>query len=420
MELDDFEQLDKISKDIEWNKKLRKLSLFCYLVIIGFFVRPGIEKKLVTLHQEQENLISRISSKFSNIHHENQEIHRYLYTHNTFLVYPKKLEILSNLQKNLEFLKKSFNHRNILPVNITEQIIPHKNDILTINAEVVQYNENFVRRRIKEYNSLFQKSPYPLDENQKRAVIIDDCHNLIVAGAGSGKTEVIINRIAYLLERKPDTISPEKILVLAYQNKAANEIQERLLERYKINVKIKTFHALGKEICEYGSRYSNEEIPKLKFSGDNADIQFSGYIRHLYQNSLNDPHFEQLIWNFLLSYGDSNVYKSESDFDNPHAYYEYAKNLQYTTLTGVKVKSKAECEVFNFYFTHRVNGKNIEVRYESPAEWMKYSNAEGMEKVPHPDFFLPGFNIYHETLGNRQEWKCTPLVLWQGSSARIR
>ncbi|WP_292348050.1 UvrD-helicase domain-containing protein, partial [Methanoregula sp. PtaB.Bin085] len=300
------------------------------------------------------------------------------------------------MKNNLDALKLTFNHRNLLPRPLVEQIIPLKTEILAVNEGIVNFNEYFIQTRMNDYQPLFLKSPYPLDENQKRAVIIDDCHNLIVAGAGSGKTEVIINRIAYLTERKPDTVSPERILVLAYQNKAAHEIQERLAERYNINVKIKTFHALGKEICEHASQYLNKEVPRLKFTGDNADYQFSKYISEMFRTSRDDPVFDRLLWNFLFSYGYSSVEKSEEDFTDLQDYYNYVRNLQYTTLGGIKVKSKAECEIFNFYFSHRVNGKPIGIEYESPAKWMAYLDGEGKEKIPQPDFFLPGFDIYHE------------------------
>jgi superfamily I DNA/RNA helicase len=63
------------------------------------------------------------------------------------------------------------------------------------------------------------------------AIIIDDTHNLVVAGAGSGKTEVLITRVAYLKERESDGIIAKRILILAFQNKAAREISERLNKR---------------------------------------------------------------------------------------------------------------------------------------------------------------------------------------------
>ncbi len=255
-----------------------------------------------------------------------------------------------------------------------------------------------------EYDYLFKKSPFPLDENQKRAVIIDDKHNLVVAGAGSGKTEVLITRIAYLIERKPDTINPERILALAFQNKAANEMKQRLKERYGFNVKIKTFHALGKEILER----SSDKPPRLLFSGDNYTLEFKKFIGTCYNQSMkNDLNFQTELIEYMKYFGDEE--KTEADFKDKKEYYDYIKLLKYTTLDGTKVKSHAERQILNFLLTHSINGEVIRVEYEKPAQWMEYTNSRGQTQTPKPDFFLPQFDLYWEHWaidqnGNVPEW----------------
>jgi len=114
------------------------------------------------------------------------------------------------------------------------------------DAEITHYNPEFVSRNKKEYSDLFKRENLVLDDDQQTAIITDDKHNWVVAGAGSGKTEVLITRIAYLIKRRSDTIEPNRIIVLAFQNKAADEISERLKKRYKVDVEVRTFHSLGK------------------------------------------------------------------------------------------------------------------------------------------------------------------------------
>lgn len=79
------------------------------------------------------------------------------------------------------------------------------------------HNPNYIKRKKSEYAKLFQLH-FPLDEEQKQAVITDDKYNLVIAGAGAGKTEVLINRIIYLTNKRP-AINPDRILAIAFQKK---------------------------------------------------------------------------------------------------------------------------------------------------------------------------------------------------------
>lgn len=84
-----------------------------------------------------------------------------------------------------------------------------------------------------------------LNEKQKEAVIAPLSNILVLAGAGSGKTRVLVSRIAWLIEN--EAISPHSILAVTFTNKAASEMRERLGHLLAMPVDglwVGTFHGL--------------------------------------------------------------------------------------------------------------------------------------------------------------------------------
>lgn len=84
-----------------------------------------------------------------------------------------------------------------------------------------------------------------LNDMQKEAVMHTEGPLLILAGAGSGKTTVLVNRIAYLLTEK--NVRPYNILAITFTNKAANEMKarvERLFDESANDIWVSTFHSM--------------------------------------------------------------------------------------------------------------------------------------------------------------------------------
>ena len=88
-----------------------------------------------------------------------------------------------------------------------------------------------------------------LNKQQIKAVSQIDGTMLVLAGAGSGKTTVLVRRIIYMIEQG---IAPDNILAITFSHKAAMEMRSRVIKNVPDNlgriVKVKTFHALCAEI----------------------------------------------------------------------------------------------------------------------------------------------------------------------------
>lgn len=82
-----------------------------------------------------------------------------------------------------------------------------------------------------------------LNEQQQSAVFGDLGNYLVIAGAGTGKTTVLVNRIAYLIDHFK--VKAHRILALTFTNKAANQMKERIINLTSSaeNVRASTFHS---------------------------------------------------------------------------------------------------------------------------------------------------------------------------------
>lgn len=95
------------------------------------------------------------------------------------------------------------------------------------NKQREKNNSTYVKNELSYQSDYFDKLfKYPLDTQQRTAIVTTEDNTLVVSSAGSGKTSTIVGKVRYLVERKG--IKPEEILVVTYTRKAASELRERM------------------------------------------------------------------------------------------------------------------------------------------------------------------------------------------------
>ena len=263
--------------------------------------------------------------------------------------------------------------------------------------DVEAYCSRYTKRMIEQYSTYFDNvESNPLTEKQRQACVIDEDNNLVLAGAGTGKTSVMIGRAGFLLEA--GQAQPSEILMLAFGNKAAAEMQERLDERLAGNqqgVAASTFHKLGKDIIAQveGAQPSIGAIAE-------DDKKLQREVNLWFEARINDKHYRQ----GLLHYFDHYLYPTTNPFDfkSEGEYYEYIKDNEIRTLKGEMVKSVGECLIANRLFM-----LGVEYRYEADYQ-VKTRSLEFRQYAP--DFYLPDHDIYIEFYGIDRNGNTAPYV----------
>ena len=99
------------------------------------------------------------------------------------------------------------------------------------------------RFRYRKYFDSVEK--FPLTVKQRQCVIVDEQRNLVIAGAGTGKTSTVVGKVGFLVKSKKR--NPVTFLQ-SYNRNAAKELKERIKAKAKVEVEVGTFHSIGKSI----------------------------------------------------------------------------------------------------------------------------------------------------------------------------
>lgn len=169
---------------------------------------------------------------------------------------------------------------------------------------VDKYNVSFVNtEKIRFKKLLSDIDGKSLDEQQRDAVVRNEDSNLVIAGAGSGKTLTISAKVKYLVAKG---IKPEEILLFSFSKKSAEELTERIKTKLNLNVQASTFHSFGFNILK-----NFNDTKKVMELMDVDEVITNKSLSKILEN---DIEFNKNYLEYILCYSHDNA--SELDFKN--------------------------------------------------------------------------------------------------------
>ncbi len=295
------------------------------------------------------------------------------------------------------------------PSNIKLFIKKHReyNEILD------SFNQQFVERELinkKEYFDNILKACDPnilLDEEQRIAILTDEDYNLVIAGAGAGKTTTVAGKVKYLVDQL--NIDPKHILIVSFTNKAVNELKSRINKQLKIDCPIATFHSIGRAITLKDDSQLKQGIISDSYWIINnfltntaindtellkKIVMLFGYYLDIPEDIIKDLNLEE-----YFDLKDNKYYTTiRSDVSEYNQVIIDSRTKEKKTINNEILKSFQEVQIANFLYLN-----NIDYEYEKPYKY-RIPNAK---KIYTPDFYIRQGNLecYIEHFGVTENLK---------------
>ena len=263
-----------------------------------------------------------------------------------------------------------------------------------------------------------------LNDGQREAVVSEDNRILVLAGAGSGKTKTLLQKLIYLIEEKE--ISPSSILAITFTKNATNEMIDRLIisadttgqyetmlfdkqlskadkdkeriynqKKYKWidGLTVRTFHGFcygvlrSYGVNEFDNKFriiGNEKRDEEdELSKNVAPETVFEVVHKLLIEQCEDTNFLLQLKRYILDYIIDKIHLKKNDTNILPKDGKY-----FTTLDGTKVRSKSEQFIADWFYRH-----SIKYEYEPLLNIKDFSFR--------PDFYIPEANLYIEHVSDK-------------------
>ena len=261
-------------------------------------------------------------------------------------------------------------------VNATDEIVSLISSYESFDSIVERHNRDVENETLAKNKTFFDTClKYPLDQQQRRAIIADEDNVLVVSSAGSGKTSSIVGKVKYLTEVKH--VAPENILLISYTHKAAAELTERAGAK---GLRGYTFHKLALDLIGKATG----EKPSIC---DNTDVLFV----KIYHQLLSERKFRESVLDYFVDYDqhmeDWEKRKRQRQQDLAMAKAKAIKAI-FPDMDGntFNVRSEQEKKI-----AFALTALGVKYRYEEPYEHKVVDKTHSQ--------YSPDFSIHYEKDG---------------------
>lgn len=254
-------------------------------------------------------------------------------------------------------------------------------------------NEHFVENELSRCSQYFDTVlAYPLDVQQREAVVSLEDNVLVISSAGSGKTMTTVGKVRYLIDVQH--VPAEKILLITFTRKAAESLSDRLGEKM---LKCRTFHKLALDIIGEATGEKPTITPQ----------DFSVQVYH--KLSKENPDFKSAIADYILrsryTMRDRFEYSSMQDYmmdRQKHGVQAFFKDMD---GRPVFCKSDEESKICDF-----LGSRGIKFRYEEKYE-IDTADADHRQYCPDFSIYIDGHDgqskrIYLEHYAVDENGRC--------------
>lgn len=335
------------------------------IAIILWVALPLWRRKKEESHKQMVELAERILPEVETAFSEISS----LYNYGHYITESERLSLVDKYA-DLEMVVRSLLRSKDLP-NTPENEILHR--FATAMSDTATHkkvnNEHFIENQLSNCAQYFDTVlTYPLDAQQREAIVSLEDNVLVISSAGSGKTMTTVGKVRYLIDVQH--VPAEKILLITFTRKAAESLSERLGEK---KLKCRTFHKLALDIIG--------EVTGEKPTITPQDFSLQVYHKLMEEN----PDFKAAIADYILqsrySMRDQFEYTSMEDYmmdRRKHGIQAFFKDMD---GRPVFCKSDEESKICDF-----LGSRGIKFRYEEKYE-VSTVDADFRQ-------YCPDFSIY--------------------------